>query len=211
MVTDRRHTEHGNERKQQLLAAAQTLFGSRGYARTRIADICSEAGVAKGLFYWYFPTKESLFVELVQSMRLQLRRAQATAMDSDSDPITRIRQGTQASVRFMLANQSYFAFLDLQRADPTVAAVLEEGSDVYERDILRLIAEAQRDGMIPDRDAHFYAVGVVGAVSSFGYAVRHGRLDLDADQLAQLVGEWVTNALVAPAAVRDLDPDGSLR
>ena len=92
MVTDRRHTEHGNERKQQLLAAAQALFGSRGYERTRIADICSAAGVAKGLFYWYVPTKESLFAELVQSMRLQLRRAQATAMDSSSDPIARIRQ-----------------------------------------------------------------------------------------------------------------------
>jgi AcrR family transcriptional regulator len=101
MVTDRRHTEHGNERKQQLLVAAQTLFGSRGYARTRIADICGEAGVAKGLFYWYFPTKESLFAELVESMRMQLRRAQATAMDDSSDPITRIRQGTQASVRFI--------------------------------------------------------------------------------------------------------------
>ena len=49
----RTHTRHGEERKQQLLDAAARLFAERGYGATRIADICREAGVAKGLFYWY--------------------------------------------------------------------------------------------------------------------------------------------------------------
>ena len=64
---DRRHTEHGRERKQQLVDAAAELFAANGYAATRIQDICRRAGVAKGLFYWYFPTKEELFAELVRS------------------------------------------------------------------------------------------------------------------------------------------------
>jgi AcrR family transcriptional regulator len=197
MDAARRHTDQGNERKQQLLAAARQQFGANGYARTRIADICAAAGVAKGLFYWYFPTKESLFAELVQSMRRQLRRAQAEAMDIEADPITRIRQGTEASMHFISANQSYFAFLDLERADPAIASVLAEGSDVYERDIERLIVEAQRLGLIADGDPRFYAVGVLGAVSSFGHAARHGRLTMSAADLAHLVGEWVTQALTA--------------
>ena len=96
-----RHTDQGLERKQQLLDAAEALFASRGYGPTRIADICEAAGVAKGLFYWYFENKEALFAELVRSVRQQLRRAQAAAMDPDADPVTRLRQGTEASVRFM--------------------------------------------------------------------------------------------------------------
>src|SRR5215217_5953036 len=89
---DRRHTEHGRERKQQLVDAAAELFAANGYSATRIQDICRRAGVAKGLFYWYFPTKQELFAELVWSMRLQMRKAQAAAMDPDADPLTRIRQ-----------------------------------------------------------------------------------------------------------------------
>jgi AcrR family transcriptional regulator len=189
MAADRRHTDHGIERKQQILVAARDLFGIHGYERTRIADICTRAGVAKGLFYWYFPTKESLFVELVQSMRLQLRRAQASAMDTSSDPIDRIRQGTVASVHFMLMNRSYFAFLDLQRAAPETAGVFEEGNDIYVSDITRLIVEAQHDGLIPDADAQFLAIGVVGAVSSFAHAARHGRLHLSDAALADMVGD----------------------
>src|SRR5262249_32593624 len=89
----RRLTEQGRERKPQLLDAASALVETRGYAATRIADICQAAGVAKGLFYWYFETKEQLFAELVRTMRQQLRRAQGAAMDPDADPVTRIRQG----------------------------------------------------------------------------------------------------------------------
>src|SRR6478752_1822987 len=96
--TDRQHTDQGLERKQQLLQTAERLFAEHGYEQTRIADICAAAGVAKGLFYWYFPTKESLFAELVRTMRHELRRAQAAAMTADTDPLTRLRQGSAASV-----------------------------------------------------------------------------------------------------------------
>ena len=194
-MSDRRHTEHGIERKQQLLDAAERLFTERGYGATRISDICAAAGVAKGLFYWYFPTKESLFEELVRTMRTSLRRAQASAMTASADPVTRIREGAEASVRFMAEHQPYFALLEVERTDDALAAVMKEGSDVYARDVQRLVVEAQRAGLVADGDPAFYAVGVMGAVSSFSHAHRRGTLSMPIDELAQLVGEWVTQAL----------------
>jgi AcrR family transcriptional regulator len=193
------HTEQGMERKQQLLDAATTLFASKGYATTRIADICAAAGVAKGLFYWYFPTKEGLFAELVRTMRFQLRRAQAVAMQPGRGAIERIRQGTEASVRFMAEHRSYFALLDVERTDDTLAGVLREGSDVYARDVVKLVIEAQREGELPDGDPHLWATGVMGAVSSFSHALRNGTLDVNVDELATFVGEWVERALRGPA------------
>ena len=200
MVDDRRHTEQGNERKQQLLEAAEQLFTQKGYDATRISDICTAAGVAKGLFYWYFPTKQSLFAELVRTMRLNLRRAQAAAMDAAADPVTRIRQGAEASVRFMAEHQTYFALLDVERTDEALSSVMKEGSDVYASDVRRLIEAAQTDGLLPDGDPSFYAIGVLGSVSSFSHAHRSGRLDIPIDDLAVLVGEWVTQALTGRAA-----------
>ena len=192
---ERLHTEHGIERKAQLLRAAEQLFTQKGYGATRISDICAAAGVAKGLFYWYFPTKESLFAELVRTMRHQLRRAQAAAMRVDDDPVMRLRQGTEASVRFMAEHQTYFALLDVERTDDVLASVMREGSDVYAADVRRLIIEAQQQGVVPDGDPAFYVVGVLGAVSSFGHAHRSGRLRMPIDDLARLVGEWVTQAV----------------
>ncbi|MFZ4810499.1 MAG: TetR/AcrR family transcriptional regulator [Ilumatobacteraceae bacterium] len=192
---DRDHTEHGRERKQQLLDAAAVLFSSKGYSNTRIADICTAAGVAKGLVYWYFPTKEAIFAELVRSMRTRLRRAQAGAMDPDADPVTRIRQGTVASVVFMAEHRAYFALLDVERADDEVAGVLQAGSDVYMGDVVALVEQAQAQGLVADVDPHLLATGVLGAVSSFSHALRHGRLDMGIDDLAVFVGDWVVRGL----------------
>ena len=206
---ERLHTEHGIERKAQLLRAAEQLFTQKGYAATRISDICAAAGVAKGLFYWYFPTKESLFAELVRTMRHQLRRAQAAAMRLGDDPVMRLRQGTEASVRFMAEHQTYFALLDVERTDDALASVMREGSDVYAADVRRLIIEAQQLGVVPDGDPAFYVVGVLGAVSSFGHAHRSGRVRMPIDDLARLVGEWVTQAVAGRHQLPATDADAT--
>ena len=209
MNSSRKLTEQGHQRKQELLDAAERLFSSLGYGPTRIADICAAGGVAKGLFYWYFPTKESLFAELVRTMRLNLRRAQAGAMDVAADPVTRIRQGAEASVRFMAEHQTYFALLDVERTEDALSSVMKEGSDVYASDVRRLIEAAQRDGLLPDGDPSFYAIGVLGSVSSFSHAHRSGRLSIPIDDLAPLVGEWVTHALAGRAATPATGRDDS--
>ncbi len=191
----RRLTEQGRERKQQLVDAAMALFAERGYGATRIRDICDGAGVAKGLFYWYFPTKLDLFSELVRSMRLRLRRAQAAAMDPTADPITRLGQGTAASVRFMAEHATYFGLVDVERADGDIADVLRAGSGVYLDDVTALVEEAQRAGQARAGDANALALGVLGAVSSFSDAWRSGHVDMTSDELADFVADWVVRAV----------------
>lgn len=195
MVT-RQLTEQGQERRRQLLDAAAALFTERGYAQTRIADICDAAGVAKGLFYWYFDTKQALFADLVRSVRQQLRRAQAAAMDDRADPLTRIRQGAEASVRFMSEHTAFFAAVrDLGR-DQAIAPVLAESTDIYLADVERLIGKAMADGLIPDdRDAHLLALGVLATVSAFAGYQRSGQVTLGVDELAHFVGGWVLRAV----------------
>jgi AcrR family transcriptional regulator len=196
---ERRHTDQGRERKQQLVDAAAALFTERGYSATRIADICDAAGVAKGLFYWYFPTKQELFAELVRSMRLRLRKAQAAAMDPAADAVARLRQGSEASVRFQIEHAGYFSLLDVERADAGHAQVLREGGDVYLRDVLALVREAQAAGLVaPDEPTEALAHGVLGAVSSLTHAWRAGRIDIPADDLATFVGTWVERAVGGP-------------
>ncbi len=172
-----------------------TLFAERGYSSTRILDICEQAGVAKGLFYWYFPTKLDLFTELVRSMRHRLRRTQAAAMSPDSDAVTRIHQGAEASVRFMAEHATYFSLVDVERADPTIGDAVRSGSEVYLDDVTALVREAQAAGAIPDADAQLLALGVLGAVSAFSNAWRSGRIEMSTDELAVFVADWIRRAL----------------
>jgi AcrR family transcriptional regulator len=47
-------------RKREFADTAQSLFESRGYENTSVDDIIGKMGVAKGLFYYYFDSKEDL-------------------------------------------------------------------------------------------------------------------------------------------------------
>lgn len=192
---DRQLTEQGKLREQQLIEAAMSLFTERGYAATRISDICAEAGVAKGLFYWYFPTKVDLFTEIVRTMRQRLRRAQADAMQPGSTALERIRAGAEASVIFIAEHAHYFALVEVERADPAIADALRDTTRVYLGDVIALVREAQADGEIPDADPRLLALGVLGTVSSFGSALRSGDLDVTPQELAAFVGDWVDRAL----------------
>ena len=45
--------------------AAATLWTERGYDAVAVSEICDHAGVSKGTFFYYFPTKEHLLLEVV--------------------------------------------------------------------------------------------------------------------------------------------------
>jgi AcrR family transcriptional regulator len=67
-------------REARILTAAVTCFARTGYHGTTMEDIATEAGIAKGAIYLYFPTKEALFLALYQQWDCDARDAIATAL-----------------------------------------------------------------------------------------------------------------------------------
>jgi AcrR family transcriptional regulator len=199
-MNDRQLTAQGAERKQQLLDAASRLFAEQGYASTRVVDIVEAAGVAKGLFYWYFENKEALFRELATEMRHRLRRQQAAAMEEGAPALQRLLEGAVASVRFMAENAPFFSLLEVEGRN--VPDVLRLGSEQHLRDVTALIVEGQSDGTVTDDDpAELLALAVVGTVGQFSHFHRTGRLDLSLRELSGYVARLVARMLAADEAI----------
>lgn len=57
-----------DERREQILECAITLFGERPYAAVSTTDVAREAGVARGLINHYFESKRGLYLEVVRRM-----------------------------------------------------------------------------------------------------------------------------------------------
>ena len=49
-----------DERRNEILDAAEKLFAEKGFMKTTIIDILQEVGIAKGTFYYYFKSKEEV-------------------------------------------------------------------------------------------------------------------------------------------------------
>jgi len=52
--------------RERILKAAEESFARDGYDATGVAGICEQAGVTKGAFYHHFPSKQALFLALLQ-------------------------------------------------------------------------------------------------------------------------------------------------
>lgn len=55
------------DRKKQILQAAVEVFAERGFHRTRVSDIAKRAGVAYGLIYHYFDSKDAVLNAVFES------------------------------------------------------------------------------------------------------------------------------------------------
>jgi len=59
--------KHLEERRRDILAAAQTCFDTNGYAATTMEAVAERAGISKGSIYNYFSSKMDLFRQLFAS------------------------------------------------------------------------------------------------------------------------------------------------
>lgn len=78
-----------NDTRNHILLTAQHLFAHSGYAATGVAEICQAAGVSKGAFYYHFPSKQDVFLELLNRWLAGIETAMQTISQQDQ-PIPQI-------------------------------------------------------------------------------------------------------------------------
>lgn len=101
-------TERGRKTRAALLAAAEKLFGERGYDATSIAGVTQAASVALGTFYIYFPDKKTLFIELVDTLGSELRHHLAQSTMGGTTRMEVERRGFIAFLAFLRDHRSMY-------------------------------------------------------------------------------------------------------
>lgn len=101
------------ETRLQLMEAALRLFSQRGYQATSVAEICSAAGASKGAFYHHFPSKQAIFLALMETWLADLDRSFQQAYQDSADLPTALLQMSR------IAGQVF------QAADVNLAILLE--------------------------------------------------------------------------------------
>lgn len=80
--------------KNKIVASAERLFAEKGYESTSIQDIADDCSVAKGSLYKFFPSKEDLYIEILE--------VHYTRMMEETD---RLRERTELSARELFVEE----------------------------------------------------------------------------------------------------------
>jgi AcrR family transcriptional regulator len=121
-----RRAAQARERRAQLLDAALALFAEQGFERATIKDLSEAAGVAQGLVYHYFASKDELLFAVIerQSFLPELRRLLAVAPDR---PAAEVLREVAAGFAALLAEREPLMRIVARESqtNPRVAAVLQ--------------------------------------------------------------------------------------
>ena len=133
-------------RRREIMDIAREMFHSRGYDRVSVDDIMRKAGVSKGLFYYYFKSKEEILdaivdavldddVEEVRSLaesreldalqklrRLMRREPKDKGRDNEEDLLDYLHQPENSILHQKTLVRSVL------RLSPLIASILEQGN-----------------------------------------------------------------------------------
>lgn len=76
--------------KQKIIEQSIQLFESKGFSETSIQDIVNALGATKGTFYYYFPSKEQLLMDIHSNYINELLEKQREIMNSSDDYKTKV-------------------------------------------------------------------------------------------------------------------------
>jgi AcrR family transcriptional regulator len=80
------------ERRRQILDAAVRAFAQKGYHACRVSDIAEEAGVAYGLVYHYFESKEAVLEAIFRDTWSMMLTAITAVEESEPSPREQLRK-----------------------------------------------------------------------------------------------------------------------
>jgi AcrR family transcriptional regulator len=175
--------ERGVRRRERILDAAFTVFSRRGYRETGVDEVGRQAETSKGGVYFHFPTKESLFLELLRTTADRLAGKVERAMAGVEDPIERadVALRTVLSVFAGHRTMARLFLIDAVGAGEAFQAELQRMHERFSGLIAAQLDAAVREGLIPPIDTAVAGMAWFGALNEvvmrWLMAEPHGRLE----------------------------------
>lgn len=104
-------TGKGKDSVKRIINASMELFSEKGFSSTSISDIAERAGVAHGLFYFYFKSKYDILEELVKIINTDMRKYLKLNTMNISDRIEMEKLGFGKFFEWVTNNRKYYRIL----------------------------------------------------------------------------------------------------
>jgi TetR/AcrR family transcriptional regulator, fatty acid metabolism regulator protein len=144
-LTDRSIAQE--EKRRLILAAAVRVFARKGYHTCRVGDIAEEAGVAHGLLYHYFASKEEVLETIFRDTWTDVLDAFTGVEQSGEPPRDQLRHVAAILLRAWRRDPDLVRVLVREFArSPQVQSKVDELGAAFQA-IERIVARGQAEGV----------------------------------------------------------------
>ncbi len=162
-----------DDKMQQILEAAITVFSEAGFRKTTMQDVATQAGVGKGTIYLYFSSKEELLGKmLLMVLQDYLHQVQVIAAEEGSVK-TRLEQLFLSYIEGAKKNRQKFKFLmqsSVGMGESFKRKAVNTRTRIFE-EIQELVQEGIDNGTIRPVDAATATHAISGAMDSLAASI----------------------------------------
>ena len=196
------------DRRRQILDAAVRVFARQGYNTCRVSDIADEAGVAYGLVYHYFKSKD----EVLDTLFLERWNVLLEAISEVDRNDGQAPEKLYAIANFIIESYRHdpelmkVIIVEVTRAANSFGAThIAQIREAYGR-IAEIVRKAQEDGTFrSDIAPEFAALAFYGAIEQVLTGWIFGLIDEDYEAAKRFVVDTICNGLASatPGSVLD--------
>lgn len=145
-------------KRELILTEALNQFSMKGYYATRVQDIAEAADIAQGLLYYYYPSKETIYVDLVDDSIERINDTARFVRDMNKSNGQKIMSALQILFK-TIESSNRFRQTCRMIAQVTYADISEEAQlqlekkrDISYRIMSEIFRKGQMEGSVVDGD-----------------------------------------------------------
>lgn len=194
-----------SRKRTEIIRAAATAFGRKGFHATALDEIAADLNVTKASLYYYFSTKEELLFEVHRLMLEEILGRVDRIFLSESSPVVRLQAVITEHLR-VFANDYEGAFLLQQEYElpPPLRASVIVLRDRYEACFTQIVTDGVRLRLFRVKDVRVAVRMMLGSLNWFLRWYRAtGKLSVD--EIAEAYIDFFLYGLLAPAPAGRLE------
>lgn len=164
IMSDREDLEQ--QRKKQILDAAERVFAERGFDKARMDDIVQESGLSKGALYWYYKSKDAIIRALLDRVFISEMQGADELVEAEGSASERLGLFAQFVVReyrrFEKLLPLAYEFIALAYRSKAVRETLVGYYEHYASLIARVVQQGVDRGEFKPCDPQATALSLIG-------------------------------------------------
>jgi len=196
--------QRSEETQARILDAAVRRFSISGFNGASVDEICSDAGVSKGAFYHHFPTKQAVFLALLNGW-LGTIDTGLKAVRQDTVPLTLLHMTGMLPAIFASADDRLPMFLEfwLQASrDHTVHDAMIAPYRYFTDYFTNLIGTGISEGSLKDVDPEIISQAIISIAIG---TLLQGLLDPDRTNWSRVAEQSIQALLAGVIKTNDID------
>ena len=188
-----------DRRKEQIMSAALSVVVAKGYDQSRMDDIVEKSQLSKGAIYWYYKSKEEVYLSLVDYWFLQYSSGVVDTLQQQESASDQLKTLFDFFIGQFDKNPATFKLLvefwRLAGLNPDFNAKLQQVYSDFLEYIIEIIKVGVANGEFKNVEPRITALSILINIEGINWFTLFDKSGVEAHEYIDTISNFILNGL----------------